>query len=102
MPAKLIFIENPYDVRSNQLKEQLVEAHREGRLQEEAHFIPFDQIHGLPIQAAPCAFLLGTDELLQDFTGEDVLAYLRHMIDKALTEQVIADMTELLKEGGII
>lgn len=79
---KLLFIENPHDAKSREIKEALQQA----GIQEETHFLRFDEIQGLPIQAAPCVFLMGIPDLLDNFTSEEVLTQLQFIKGKQQTE----------------
>ena len=97
-----MFIDNPHDARSRQIRTRLEQLRAEGKLPDELHCIPYDQIHGLPIQAAPAVFLLGTDDLLNDFSGDAVLDILSFLKRQRETEQAVEDMAALLKEAEII
>lgn len=102
MGYKLIMINNSHDARSAAIVAQIQQAKVEGLLPEETHIVDFDQIQGISIQAAPAMFILGTDDLLADFTGDQVLNILDFLKRKRETEQALDDMAALLKEAEII
>ncbi|TCP57786.1 hypothetical protein EV586_102230 [Tumebacillus sp. BK434] len=81
--VKLIFIENPHDVRSRELRVRLAEL----GLTDETHFVSFQDVTCLPIQAAPCVFLVGVDDLLDSFTEKDVVDHLNFVKNKTTTEE---------------
>lgn len=80
---KLLFIENPHDSKSADIKQGIIDA----GLQDETHTIPFDAIQGLPIQAAPCVFLIGTSDLQEAFTALDVVNRLEFLKSQKTTEE---------------
>ncbi len=78
-----MFIENPHDAKSEGIKQSIIHA----GLQEETHFLRFDEIHGFPIQSAPCVFLIGTADLQDAFTAVDVVNVLNFLKRKQTTEE---------------
>lgn len=94
-----MFIHNPHDSKSMQLRNVLLRA----GLINETHILDFDKVkEAIPIQAVPCVFILGSDDMLVDFDEHVVVNNLQWLKDKLETEQLIQDMTSLLTEGGLI
>lgn len=80
---RLILIDNPHDIKTIDLKNQLNNL----GLTDETHVIPFDEASKvLPIQAAPSVFLLGTEDLLSSTTGEVVKSLVDFIRDKSSIE----------------
>lgn len=96
---KLLFIHDENSEKSRQLKQAI----ENNELGEETHILKLEQVKSvLPIQAVPCMFLLGTDELLIDFEPDAVVDHFNFLVKKKETEQVVSDMANLLTEGGMI
>ncbi|WP_340400855.1 hypothetical protein [Paenibacillus sp. FSL H8-0079] len=89
---RVILIDNPHDSRTGVLKDQLWQL----GLTDETHVIPFDEAAKvLPIQSAPCVFLVGTEDLFDTVTGETVKDYVDFLRNKHKTEANISYLGEL-------
>jgi hypothetical protein len=99
MIYRLLFVHNPHDARSIELRQSILSA----GLQDEVTVVDMDAVKNvLPIQAVPCCFIICSDDMLVDFNVDAVRDNFQFMKKKIETEQVISDMADLLSEGGIL
>lgn len=107
MKAKLIFVNNPHDVKSRNLKLQFEKTDFEGQ---EKTVIDFDKLKNiLPIRVAPCTFILGTEELEENFTIDNVKESYKFLTQKetiksqldAIGKQLVQEKLKNAKNGGV-